>query len=836
MRHLKRHTLAHTLAHTLSRPLAAAVLAATSAQAQPMLEEVIVTAQKRSENVMDVPIAISVFDEAMVEKLSARNLTDLGRFTSGVEMNNDNALQPTYTIRGVQTNDWTVGSDPAVAVYVDGVYAARGAGAEAALADIARVEVLKGPQGTLFGRNATGGAIHIISQPPVFEQEGRAKVTVGDYNRLDGELMYNTPLSDSLALRLVAVSRNRDGYLENLSGPDMSEQDSESYRASLLWDASPRTEVLWRMEYGELGQDAGAQFTLVNSVFEGANPGHTLDPYGDIANDFHSREEREMFATSLEINHEMEDVTLTSITGWRQFETELLEDLDGSNNPDYYFASSNPDDNEYFSQEFRLTGASDKLKWTAGLAYSRETVEHTTTAEFNFSTLETFAWAEILRNSTSATSQTFLSALAGLPQEQIDALDGLSNTEVGEILPGYRQQMRDRGLDGTAMSAFIWSFLNDQGALDQFGLSSNPAVGLFQILDDVGPRIAAYEPWVEQVDSSGTYESYAVYGDATWSLSDRMNLTGGLRYTYDDKSFDLFTAYQNQIAGADFGLAFFNNGQPVLDSSQSDTWDAISGRLVLDYHFTDAVMGYASVATGFKSGGFNSLNFGPDIDTSYDEEEVINYEIGSKGAYLDGRLQVNASAFFYEYSNLQELKLIGQPIPSYNLRNADAEGYGVELEGNWLVTERLTLSGNYSWLKTEYTDFGIIPAAGETEDDDLTGEPRVGTPENKVNLALEYAQPVGDFGDIVTRFDYTWSDERVESLNDPSRQVDAYDLANLRITLLPASDRWEFGLWSTNLFDEEVITVFGDNGDAIGSLTGWRIPPRMVGMDFIFRF
>jgi iron complex outermembrane receptor protein len=825
MKPFKRHTLA-----------GAVLAAAASAQAQPMLEEVIVTAQKRAENVMDVPISMSVFNDSTVEKLSVRNLTDLGRFTPGVEMNNDNALQPTYTIRGVQTNDWTIGSDPAVAVYVDGVYAARGAGAEAALTDISRVEVLKGPQGTLFGRNATGGAIHIISQPPVFEREGRAKLTVGDYGRLDGEVMFNTPITDALALRLVAVDRNRDGYLENLTGPDQSEQNTSSLRASLLWDAGASTEVLWRVEYSDLDQNGGAQYTLINSVFEGANPGRQLDVYGDIANDFESREEREMFSTSLEINHDIGDVTLTSITGWRSFETELLEDLDGSNNPDYFFSSSNPDDNEYFSQEFRLTGASDTLKWTAGLAYSRETVDHLTTANFKMSTLESFAWAEILRNSTSDTSQAFLSALAGLSQDQIDALDGLSNSEIAEILPGLRQQQKDRGLDGIASSAFIWSFLNGQGTLENFGISTNPLVGLGQILGDVGPRIANNDPWIEEVESSGTYESYAVYGDATWSLSDRMNLTGGLRYTYDDKTFDLFTQYQNQIVGADFGLAFYNNGQPVLDTSQGDTWDAISGRLVLDYHFTDDVMGYASVATGFKSGGFNSLNFGPDIDTSYDEEEVINYEIGSKGAYLDGRLQFNAAAFFYEYSNLQELKLLGQPIPSYNLRNADAEGYGLELEAYWLATEHLTLSGNYSYLKTEYTDFDIIEAAGETAEDDLTGEPRVGTPENKINLAVEYSLPVGNFGDLVTRFDYTWNDERVESLTDPTRKVDAYDLANLRVTLLPAGDRWEISAWSTNVFDEEAITVFGDNGDAVGSLTGWRIPPRMVGMDVLFRF
>jgi len=817
--------------------LAGAVLTAVlTAHAQPMLEEVVVTAQKRTENVMDVPIAISVFSADAVEKLSARNLTDLGRFTPGVEMNNDNALQPTYTIRGVQTNDFTVGSDPAIAVYVDGVYAARGAGAEAALTDISRVEVLKGPQGTLFGRNATGGAIHIVSQPPVFESEGRAKVSVGNYNRLDGEFMYNLPISDTLALRAVAVTRNRDGFLDNMSGPAMSEENMSSYRASLLWHASPSTDVLWRVEYSELDQNGGAQFTLINSVFEGGNPGMSLDPYGKIANDFESREQRDMFATSLEINHEVGAMTFTSITGWRQFETELLEDLDGSNNLDYVFNSSNPDDNEYFSQEFRLTGDADRLKWTTGLGYSRETVEHSTSAEFNFSTLESFAWAEILRNSTSSTSQAFLSTLAGLDQQQIDALDDLSRSEVAEVLPAYRQQQKDAGLDGIAMSAFIWSFLNDEGTLDNFGLSSNPVVGLFQILDDVAPRIGAYEAWNEQVDTSGTYESYAVYGDATWSITDQMNLTGGLRYTYDEKRFDLFTQYQNVIAGADFGLAFYNNGQALLDTSQTDSWDAISGRLVLDYHFNDEMMTYASVATGFKSGGFNSLNFGPDIDTSYDEEEVINYELGLKSSLLDGRAQFNAAGFFYEYDNLQELKLLGQPIPSYNLRNADAEGYGVELEGYWLATDNLTLSGNYSWLKTEYTRFNLIEAAGETAEDDLTGKPRVGTPENKFNLAVEYALPLDNFGELVSRLDYTWNDERVSSLTDLTRTVDAYDLTNLRISLVPAGGRWGASVWSTNLLDEEAITVFGDNGDAIGSLTGWRIPPRMYGVDLSFNF
>lgn len=737
----------------------AALVGGVEARAQQaLLEEDIVTAQKRSENVMDVPIAISVFNAETIESLSARNLTDLGRFTAGVEMINTKSLQPTYTIRGVQTNDWTAGSDPAVAVYVDGVYAARGAGAEAALVDLARVEVLKGPQGTLLGRNAMGGAIHIISNKPTMAQEGRVKVSVGDYNRIDGEVVINQPVGDGLAFRVIGLTRNRDGYMNSPNGPDLNDEDQQAIRLVVLWTATDRTEVLWRAEYSEVDQHSATHTALIPPTFELANPDRRLDTFGDVATDFVNREQREMFSSSLEINHVMDGMTFTAITGWREYETELDEDLDGANNPDYVLHGRNPQDNDYLSQEFRLTGFTQRLKWTLGAGYSREHVAHDTIALFNLSTLEPFAGAEILKNAGSHTSDTF---------------------------PGV---------------------------------------------------IAAFEPWPEEAQSSGTYESWAVYGDATWSISDGLNLTGGLRYTRDDKAFDLFTQHQNQIVGADFGLAFYDNGQPVLDVTQRESWDNVSGRMVLDYAVGDDAMVYGSVSTGFKSGGFNTLNVGPVIDTSYDDEEVINYETGLKGQFLQRRLNLNLAVFFYEYDNLQELKLLGQPTPGYNLLNSDAEGYGLEVEALWLATPDLTLGGNYSWLKTEYTKFNILEAAGESPEEDLTGEPRTGTPEHKVNLHLEYVIRLGDYGRLVPRLDYSWNDTRLESLTDPAREVDAFSITNARLTLLPDAANWEIALWSTNLFDEEVHIEFGDNGDAIGSLTAARIPPRMVGADFAYHF
>lgn len=378
-----------------------------------------------------------------------------------------------------------------------------------------------------------------------------------------------------------------------------------------------------------------------------------------------------------------------------------------------------------------------------------------------------------------------------------------------------------RNCDGIAASLFISSLL---------GGTPDP----FTVLGALQPRIAAgyAAPWRESVESEGDYASWAAYGDATGSLTDATNLTLGLRYTYDEKRFELFTAYRNEILpGVPIGLAFFHGAVPVIDVSQDESWASWSGRLVLDHHFGAGAMAYASIATGFKSGGFNSLNFAPGLDNSYDAEEVVSYELGLKGAGFDDRLRYSGALFHYVYDNLQTLDLIGQPIPSQNLRNADADGQGVEIELAWLPGANWLLSANYSWLETEFTDFDLIPAAGETPADDLTGEPRAESPEHRFTLGAEYVRPLAHLGELVARLDYTWSDERVSPTRGP---VDAYGLLGGRIAWRSIDAHWELALWGSNLTDEEEITLYG-NGSVVHSTPGWRIPPRMWGVDLMYR-
>ncbi|WNZ58382.1 TonB-dependent receptor [Microbulbifer sp. MKSA007] len=812
------------------------------------IEEVVVTAQKRAENLQDVPIAISAFTGENIKEAGVKNLTDLGKYTPGVEMHNDTALQPTYSIRGVQTNDWTIGSDPAVAVYVDGVYTGRSAGAEIPLTDIERVEVLKGPQGTLFGRNATGGAIHIITTKPQADDSTELNLTAGNYGRQSSDLLVNRQISDNLYGRFSASTNRRDPFADNLAnGFSVGDQDTQTYRASVLWEPATDTEVLWRANYGIMDQGSALRTTIVPSLKD------ETDVFGDYALDTPTIEDRDSFGTSLTITKDFDNFTFTSITAYSEFDAHLQQDEDGTANPDYMFGSANTDDQSQFSQEFRLNGATDTIKWTLGASYSEEEVDHTTYANFTTGSVESFAVYEGVK--------------AAYPD--------LTQTEQEDLAVITRAQLQQAGLEGIASASFVYDLMLQTGQVDAL-LAQLGAAGITGDMlyaeDVVGQMMAGFNPWIasdahwgESVRNTGDYRSSAIYGDMTWSLTDKMDLTVGARYTYDQKDFTIQTAYGNSIplslSGGDvrlvdgdgnvigtvtlpevdlgsqlFGIVFFNNGQPVLDSKLSDSWSDLSGRIVLDYRWNDDVMTYVSLADGFKAGGFNSLNFGPGVESSFDQEDVVNLEVGLKSSLFDNRVRLNTSIYTYEYNNLQELDLVGTPIPSYNLRNSDAEGTGAEIEVQWAVTESLFIAGNYSYLDTEFTDYQIIEAIGETEEDSKVGQSRVSTPENKFNLMAEYTVDLASGGEFIFRGDYNWTDERIGSITDRTRIVEDYQLFNLRAAWNSPSDSYSLALWIQNLTDEEIAGGYGGTGAAIGASPAWRFMPRMYGADLTVRF
>ncbi|GLP96859.1 TonB-dependent receptor [Paraferrimonas sedimenticola] len=784
--------------------LAFAVAAALSLGASPVafadeaeetkgIEVIEVTAQKRAQSIQEVPIAISAFSNDDIVKLGANNINDLGPATPGMESNNLSVTQPRYTIRGIRTADFGIGSDPAVAVYVDGVYTGRSGSAQLNFNDIERVEILKGPQGTLFGRNAVAGAIHVITKKPMTaDNEGNFKVTLGNYNRTKGEGMFNFGISETVGLRLSALIDKSDGYVDRAGGGDaLGKEDTRSVRGALLWTPSAATEVIFRAEFDKVDRYG----TIIASRNAAIAP---ADPFGPVATDADGNEMRDLFGTSLEVNHEMESMTFTSITSYRQFDANNLQDDDGSADPRFYFATDNREDNKVFSQEFRLTSNTDgKLDWVTGVNFSHEKAKQQ---------------HDVIL--TGATVDTFILHDSGIPGEMIPNIPagagwmGLVGSELGPALPVISEAL---------------------GYAD-------PNLLLMEIA-----ALNYGKPWLEQTFDEGTFTSAAIFGDLIYSVTDRLDLTFGARYTYDKKDFQIWSQYQNEITftpgmnaigipNVPFGLAFFDqfNGE-----KQSDSWSKLTPRAVVNFKATDDAMLYASIAQGFKAGGFNSLG----QDPAFEPETVWNYEAGWKTSWLDNDIRFNGSVFFWDYKDLQTFKLSGPSgaVPTYNVRNADAEGKGFELEFNWAVTQNFNLLANYGYVDTKYTRYDLFP--GEGPEDDITGLPLSSMPKNKVYAAADYNLPLGETGDLAFRFDYSWVDDRVDSSGaGPADRIKAYSISNARITYMPYSGDWQLAAYANNVFDEKYLIGIGGQGAVIGSPTTRRGLPRTMGVEFSLLF
>lgn len=318
-----------------SQPTAAAQTSNVGASnEQPGLEVIQVTAQKRSENMQTVPIAITAFSRDNIDKMGLVNVNDLGRITPGLETNNATATQTIFNIRGIATNDFGIGLDAAVAVYIDGVYVGRRGTSNMNFTDVERVEVLKGPQGTLFGRNSAAGAIHIITKAASSVPEGQVKATLGSHGKQKFEFSGSTALSDTLNGRLSVNRNKRDGYLSVKNQKEKyGDQYDWSARGSLEWALANGGDLIVRADHSKIDQQARPAVTL-NTAFGSG------DPFGDIEYDFEGRENRTASGLSAELRLDIADLQFTSLTAYRTFERGNAMEDDGSAFAQAYFVSN----------------------------------------------------------------------------------------------------------------------------------------------------------------------------------------------------------------------------------------------------------------------------------------------------------------------------------------------------------------------------------------------------------------------------------------------------------------------------------------------------------------
>ncbi|MFA5552919.1 MAG: TonB-dependent receptor, partial [Trueperaceae bacterium] len=732
-------------AGTLAAVIAALPGLAPGLAGAQALEEIIVTARKRAESIQEVPIAISSFSG---EDLAASGAADL----SGVSLHTPNLMFTTsassdstlkVAIRGQAQNDNIGTLDQSVGVYVDDVIWARPVGVNMNLADIERVEVLRGPQGTLFGRNTTGGAIQVYTRNPEFFREARVAASVGNYERGDYSLMVNTPLIDDvLALRLSYDAQKRDGWQDNrVFGYDAGQKDNTNLIAKLLYKPNDSLDLLLKLDRSEgdyltRGQvmtyfDGGAP------AFGGADPVAVFSGGAESAHDYVSDDydrPREGFKPRSAWKHQgagltanwaaAEDLAVKAVVAYRELDEQSFGDYDGTPYPilDIFIGQEG---HRMMSGEINVNGASldDRLEWTLGAYYFKEEGGDR-------------AWVAF-----------------GLPIRQA-----------------------------------------------QFGDTENT--------------------------------SKAVFGQLNYLFGEQLTATLGLRYSEEGK--DLLS--RNHGADAQTG-AFLLCSIPTLYTGVADPTDkagceatfsrdddSVDYVAMLAWQLADGKMVYAKTGSGFRSGGQNLRGgdpFGRDSAgaiasfASFAPEEVVEYELGFKGDFLDARLRTNIALFHSIYEDIQRSTIVPVGGVATLVSNAaEGEVRGIEAEVQGVLSERWDLGATVGWTDAEYDKFQDFDFQGNPVD--RSSEPFIATPEYSWSAWTEYRVPMAT-GELSLRLDYAWLDEHVTfaSTRLEGSDTPAKGLFNGRIQW-DLSDAVSLGLWGKNLTDERYreygIELLSSNG------------------------
>lgn len=777
------------------------------------IEEVIVTARRREEAVQDVPIPITALNQ---EQLISRNITEIKDIekmspNTSIQYSAVNGSAAEVFIRGIGQTNWSSTQDPKIGIYVDGVYLSRPQGGLLDLMDVARVEVLRGPQGTLFGRNTTAGLIQIISNKPSFENEAEIRLGVGNEGHQNYGLMVNRVLTDNIASRFAIYAKETDGFITNsLSGMDRGNEDSLSYRGSLLgtfddftarftydhFEADERAPLgTCRFTGPENGMTAGGLSAIANmfGIYDDLRTNcmtTTRDVSIDTTNDENTTSDVDSY--TLEVDYELAWAELTSITSYRE-----IDNFNGSwgwvmgNGPGANFLEilNNQSENKIFSQELRLSGSNDQIDWVVG-AYIFE-------------------------------------------EESEESLD----------VPLFR--------DVAAPAASEWPFFYFPSG------AANPD-GSAQTLGDIalatqlfGSRSQAYEV---------TNKNRAFFAEVTYALTDRLDVTAGARYTKDDRE---FLRIQTLYGGA-FDPAYLCPGMPTSEIApgvfvsasdrcyQEVSYSKTTPRVILSYDLTEDVMLYASYSVGYSSGGFNQdVRMRPFLPEVSD-----NIELGVKSDLFDNRLRLNATIFHNSYENQQVT--VGRIVngqPTADLINAkEATLTGIEFDLIARLTDSLSLSMSGGYLEGDYDQFTI----DDNVTDPLTLEESIvvrdlsgvefgnNGSEKSFDISLLHQLPMGSRGDITSSLGYSFKDDAYYTLmNTPSSFEPSYWLLDGRVTWNLANGSTRISLWGTNLTDEEYVdTMLDQSGDiavggidpSLGMTAVYWGSPRRIGLDITHAF
>ena len=823
-----------------------------------------VTAQKREEALQDVPITMTVMDAQILQDTGVRDIKDLQILVPGLTVTStQNEAITTARIRGIGTVGDNVGLESSVGIVIDGVYRPRNSVGFGDLGQLERIEVLKGPQGTVFGKNTSAGVINVVTRKPSYTQSAEGEITVGNYGAWGLKGSYNDALSDNAAFSIYAAKHSRDGWMDvrTGTGPRTETQDYDqnyhTLRGKLLFEPSDTLEIQIAADYTSREENCctavqtvlGSSSVVLNALTGGqalpiASPPFPAkaDPFARVAYSNRSTEQDiKEKGISAEVNWEMPwlgGATLTSITADRDWQAINGLDYDFST-ADMLYRNANEDESlsrfDTFSQEFRLTGATDSVDWMVGMFYSDE---------------------DLTRNETY---------------------------RIGRHYEPY-------------LSINLLGLINP-------ALASHPAAATF-LADATG------KPYGTAFAGLGAHDRYkqnakslAFFTNNTWHATDALDVTLGLRYTNEEK--DLQASYTNPNGSpgcaSDFGatgvspaaigriaaaltargvpfaalpaqqqMAIVNNvvgysclpwanvlhnGRNVNQSLEEKEW---SGTLKAAYRWNDNVMTFASAARGYKGGGFNLDRTQEGItpttaDTSFPGEFVDSYELGAKTTWAGGTLLLNATVFSQEYTDFQLNSFLGTSFVVRSIPKVTSRGLDAEMMWQPSGVQGLMLQGGFTYADTKFgrnipgNDFvERTPLSTSGALYKLPGATMPFAPKFSGSASLTYDW---DFSsNLIGRFNIGakyMGEYNTGSDLDVEKHQDAYTVFNARVGIGSSNQRWMLELWGSNITDTEYVQVgfdgplqalFPDPGNSFNTFNAFLGAPRMYGVTLRVRY
>jgi iron complex outermembrane receptor protein len=787
----------------------AAAAAPASGDEESEIATIVVTAQSRTQSELDVPIALQVLSAQQIQDLGAKNLADVNGYVPGLHVDGSQATQPMFFLRGIGSGDFGISTDSPVGVYVNGIYTGKSGGSLMDFNDVQRVEVLKGPQGTLFGRNSAAGAISIITNEPTQETDAEALVRYGRFNTVVLHGLFNAPLSDTTAIRLSVVSNRSDGWVTNeTTGRKMGGDGEWGTRLAFKWAPAENTKLVLTWEHESLDQPATPAFGLVR-VPSGTTPTipatgtEFIDPLtAPLENAAPSRETRTFNGFTARLETQLDGLQFSSNTAYRRFTSYNEEDNTGTASALTYLGTINAESNSSFQQEFKLASKNDLLDWVAGASYYHVRADQTSTVNTTTDSIDT-----LFTNNPGP-------PLFGLP------LFGLLDQALGASGLGFGNPWSERMVNTSATTSYavygdvIWHVTP----------TTNLTTGVRETIDR--KSVSWYVPGYSAgaLDAQFIAATGAPFGATAGAVLGA--LTG-----------QPVPPLTNII----FSSAAATAGTPV---SAEHRWTNTSPRLVLDQKIGADTMAFASVSRGYNAGGYNV--FSP--LARFDAEYMTNFELGFKSALPELHASWEGSLFRYKFTNLQNITLVNAGVvPVYDVTTSDQSAYGADLSGNIEVVHHLTLFGATEYLRQRYDQYSYVDPLTNLSVN-LDGQP-VGTPLLTITGGARIAwSSFGGKAGFEIQASHTTATrcnaqitEEYGCLNTPAVQTGtAQTRVDLRLGWQTQDQRYGAAILVNNAFNKQYVVVPSNLGGGQGAFTLGTpyanvTVPRFIGVELSAR-